>query len=365
MSLWNKTFTSIGSLTQELNSTNSLWCIYGKIESIEVVNRDPLLEGSVVLYAQTVGNRIRNTERYALKLSKLLSLDFSSVLPGLSVYLSESASHSLGGWNSLSQEQQDAYSATGNSLYLNGKLIPAWPLSTSLPFVSDIYIEEFSGGQIVSGGVLSFPSTSITENLLKTVTIKNRGPQVLRLTNTPKVVLTGVNSADYIIGQPSISSLLEDESTSFTVDFIPTVSGVSIAQILIPNNDPEDGGFIINVSGIAANKKAGSIDLLYSENSLNSSDIEFYARPIGSTSSQRLVFKNSGNAEASIVLTSISSDWSTSFTQDTIDAAGEIDFSVDFSPTVSGSVSGTLTVSGTLNDEIDFNTTYNLIGYGY
>ena len=108
-------------------------------------------------------------------------------------------------------------------------------------------------GNINSGDSKPFGTVTIGSGNNLIFTISNTGASSLNLTGSPLVTVTGADAADFTVTAAPASSLATSDTTTFTVRFAPlgTTGGPRSAQLTIANNDPDEGAFIINVSGIA------------------------------------------------------------------------------------------------------------------
>ncbi|MBB3836022.1 surface protein [Runella defluvii] len=88
-------------------------------------------------------------------------------------------------------------------------------------------------------GPVSVPSGSVT----RTFTIENTGAGALTLGT-----ITG-GTTDFVITQPSLTSIPANGSTTFTVTFDPTTAGKRTATISIPSNDPDENPYTFAIEG--------------------------------------------------------------------------------------------------------------------
>lgn len=108
------------------------------------------------------------------------------------------------------------------------------------------------GTEYTHNSTYDFGST--TENVAKdavTFRIENRGAKQLSLTGSPLVNKSGAASSEYAIIQPSADSIDGGSSLTFTVQFSPTSTGTKTAQVVIANNDSDEGSYTINLTGVA------------------------------------------------------------------------------------------------------------------
>ncbi|AYQ35902.1 BspA family leucine-rich repeat surface protein [Runella sp. SP2] len=88
-------------------------------------------------------------------------------------------------------------------------------------------------------GPVSVPSGSVT----RTFTIENTGAVALTLGT-----ITG-GTTDFVITQPSLTTIPANGSTTFTVTFDPTTAGKRTATISIPNNDTDENPYTFAIEG--------------------------------------------------------------------------------------------------------------------
>ena len=98
---------------------------------------------------------------------------------------------------------------------------------------------------ITNGGTADFASIAVNSPISRTFTIYNTG-----LANLTGLVITksGTHSADYTITQPT-APVSPSDNTTFIVTFTPSAFGTRTASLSIPNNDPSDNPWVINLTG--------------------------------------------------------------------------------------------------------------------
>ena len=80
----------------------------------------------------------------------------------------------------------------------------------------------------------------------------NTGEAALELTGMPAVQITGTHASDFdVIIQPD-SSIAPGESTSFTVQFNPSVIGPHSATISIASSDSDENPYTFDIRGTGA-----------------------------------------------------------------------------------------------------------------
>jgi len=77
--------------------------------------------------------------------------------------------------------------------------------------------------------------------------IKNNGSKDLILTGSPIINISGINKDEFIVTNPSDTTILPKSSAFFKIKFSPTSIGDKLATISILNNDPDKSTFTINL----------------------------------------------------------------------------------------------------------------------
>jgi hypothetical protein len=89
----------------------------------------------------------------------------------------------------------------------------------------------------------------VTGTVSHTFTIHNLGGDDLNLTGVPKVSLSGPHAADFNVTLQPSSPVTAGGSTSFTVVFSPSDTGVRTAAISIANNDDDENPYNFAIRG--------------------------------------------------------------------------------------------------------------------
>lgn len=83
-----------------------------------------------------------------------------------------------------------------------------------------------------------------------TFTIENSGLGVLSLNGTPKVVISGANSADFSVAtQPSATVAAGGGVTTFQITFDPAGAGARTATVSIDNDDTDENPYTFGIQG--------------------------------------------------------------------------------------------------------------------
>ena len=121
---------------------------------------------------------------------------------------------------------------------------------TVTPSPPEIVVEQPAGSDLADGGSRTFSKVTVGSSADLVFTIKNTAAGALNLTGTPKVAVSGADTAMFTVAtQPSSPVASLGGSTTFTVRFAPTSAGPKTAALLIENDDGDENPFDISLSG--------------------------------------------------------------------------------------------------------------------
>lgn len=84
----------------------------------------------------------------------------------------------------------------------------------------------------------------------RTYRITNFGNGPLRLIGTPRVVISGVHAADFVVSAEPLAEIGSDGVTLFVVRFNPSAPGARSANVTILSNDPTRPSYSFGISGV-------------------------------------------------------------------------------------------------------------------
>ncbi len=115
----------------------------------------------------------------------------------------------------------------------------------------DIVIEQPAASEIASGSTSDFGNVTMGSSGSLTFTVKNTVPGTAITLGT--LLLSGADAASFSINTTGTNtSISGGTSTTFSVVFTPTISGARTALLTIPNNDPDENPFFINLTAVGA-----------------------------------------------------------------------------------------------------------------
>lgn len=113
----------------------------------------------------------------------------------------------------------------------------------------EIAVEQPVDTALPDGGARVFPLVHVGDTSDMVFTVKNLGNVELDLTGTPRVTIDGTDAAQFsVVAQPS-SPVAASGSTTFTVRFTPTGSGVKTARLHLASDDSDESIYDIDVTG--------------------------------------------------------------------------------------------------------------------
>ncbi|ABG58352.1 glycosyl hydrolase family 8 [Cytophaga hutchinsonii] len=158
---------------------------------------------------------------------------------------------------------------------------------------------------VLSGTTYDFQTQQInTGGKVGNFTIENLGFASLTLSGSPIVVLSGTNAADFILTQPTATSLALSQTTTFTVTFKPTTVGDKTAKLTIASNDPDEASYVINLTGTgtlnATAPKMSVFDASTGAAVTNNGTVSMGTASAGSANLKRFGIVNTGDAALNI-----------------------------------------------------------------
>ncbi|MEM7182666.1 MAG: choice-of-anchor D domain-containing protein [Spirochaetota bacterium] len=229
---------------------------------------------------------------------------------------------------------------------------------------SEINVKQGSAS-IVNGGSYDFGSIyqSVSTTAV-TFTIENLGAGNLNLSGSPKVAVSGTNSGDFVVNETSTSTpVIASGTTTFTIIFTPSATGVRSATLTIANNDADEGSYTVSLSGTGTASSVPDIDIqlgatsvgiLYSFGNITqstpSSTMTFTIANVGSgnlnlSGSPKITLGGTNPGDFSLDQTSTSTS---------ITPSGGTNFTLIFTPSALGFRSATLTIPSNDPDEASF-----------
>jgi len=119
--------------------------------------------------------------------------------------------------------------------------------------VLESFIKIIEGTNLIVPSITTHDFEDITSGQSSgniTFTIKNIGDADLNLTGgTPIIDISGTDADQFTVGDPSSILLALGESTTFTISFNPTSTGIKDATISIDNDDGGRNPFTFDVTG--------------------------------------------------------------------------------------------------------------------
>jgi len=115
------------------------------------------------------------------------------------------------------------------------------------PQAPDIAVDQPLGTLLVDGSsIIDFGQTPAGTPKNLTFTIRNTGSADL---TGLAITKTGPHAGDFAITNPSVTSLVANTGTTFSVSFTPSGSGIRGMVIHIDSNDPDESPFDIGIIG--------------------------------------------------------------------------------------------------------------------
>jgi hypothetical protein len=226
---------------------------------------------------------------------------------------------------------------------------------------------------VPSGGSHDFGDVLVaTTSASVTYTIENLGDGDLTLSASPFVSLSGDNTDQFNLTQPSSSTIEPGKDTTFTIAFSPTSAQLKTAALTIINNDSDEGNFTISLIGTGVLEGTPEIDILQGADSIALGGSYNFGNIVFGKSSPATVFtiKNTGSAVLDLTNSpyiNLSGTHTSMFILEqpslgTIDAGGSATFTITFIPTSLGLKDASILINNSDSDEGSY--TITLLGTG-
>lgn len=230
--------------------------------------------------------------------------------------------------------------------------------------VPDIAVEYPSGADLTDGNsLINYGAVGAASSSTKTFTIRNAGFANLDLLS---ISSSGTNAANFTPSAPLQPVLIPGASTTFTVAFRPSGTGVKNASIIIQSTDPDsESSFLINVTGSGFDAPEIVVSEPYSPELINGAKNDFGSVEIKLLHSKTFIVKNVGTGTLKNIGVSLSG--SSAFTKTTLAVTSlkpgtQAKFTVTFRPSNVGKKSANLVI--TSNDANESSITIALSGTG-
>jgi hypothetical protein len=154
-----------------------------------------------------------------------------------------------------------AIASIGNNLYAGGNFGTAGCRVSSLFGRYSILLPEIdvkgNSISIVDGDTTPSPtdftdfgSASVSGDIIThSFIIENTGPGPLSLASNPPVIISGANAADFTVSAQPAQSIGSGSSTTFTIQFDPSATGLRTATVTIANIDADENPYDFSIQG--------------------------------------------------------------------------------------------------------------------
>jgi hypothetical protein len=266
------------------------------------------------------------------------------------------------------------------------------PYDFSIQGIGDIYPEmdiKGNGVSIIDGS--SSPTTANYTNfgsaavangsISRTFAIYNTGAGNLNLTGTPKVTISGAQAGDFSIVVQPASPIIPSDSTTFTVVFDPSASGVRNALISIANDDSNENPYDFSIQGTGTTSpeieiKGNDISILDGDTTPSQADFTDFGSTdiVGGSVSRTFTIYNLGDGNLTLtgspnkvyVFGTNSSDFTVTAQPTTpIVPGGSTTFNVAFDPSAAGLRTATLNIYSDDSNENPYNFAIQGTGMDY
>lgn len=237
--------------------------------------------------------------------------------------------------------------------------------------VPEITIQHPSGSDLADSTATIHFSNSLlgSTSTAETFTIKNTGSADL---TGLAISASGTESGDFILSPPAVAILAPGASTTFSIAFRPSVSGLRTATIHVASNDADESPFDIALVGSGvANPEIAIQNSTASDLADGTASINFGGVNLGATSAaETYTIKNLGTANLTGIAITADGDHASNFTitvppVTALAPGASTTFKVAFKPTAGGPRSSTLHITSNDADENPFDIALSGTGIAF
>lgn len=125
-------YPDLETLVADFSAQKKAWSPQGRLDQLAINANDPAEDGYIFLFYRKFNQRYGDLLRFSLSISEFIDVDFSTQLPGLTLYLNETPGNTVTMWDALSGPAQDTYTARAETLMAQGLLQLQWPTGAQL-----------------------------------------------------------------------------------------------------------------------------------------------------------------------------------------------------------------------------------------
>lgn len=223
---------------------------------------------------------------------------------------------------------------------------------------SEITVEQPVGTNKMDGSSADFGTVAVGSASSLSFTIKNIGN--LDLTGL-SVTKDGSYAQDFIVTENPVAPVAPDGSTTLTVEFRPTASGVRFAALHIASNDGDESPFDLMLSGLAMGSEL-DVEAPSSVALADGSSRSFGSHSLQLGTVQTFTLKNTGNASLTNMAVTVDGTHAADFTVTQPQAAqvaagSSTTIQVVFNPSAVGARTAVLHIASNDGDENPYDIT--------
>jgi hypothetical protein len=223
----------------------------------------------------------------------------------------------------------------------------------------DIAVEQPAATGIADGGSRDFGAVNVGSNTSLTFTIRNSG--AANLTGLT-ITLDGANSSEFSVTANPTAPVAPAGTTTFTVQFAPTGTGVRTAALHIASNDPDENPYDITITGTGVGVPEIAVEQPAATGIADGGSRDFGSVNLGSNTSLTFTIRNSGSGNLTGLVITKDGANSADFTVTAnptapVAPAGTTTFTVQFAPAAAGARTAAIHIASNDADENPYDIT--------
>ncbi len=233
---------------------------------------------------------------------------------------------------------------------------------------SEVAVSSSEGGAVADSGTDAQGSEAAGSAKTVTYTVSNTGTDDLTLATVTSSSLSNVTVDS--ISAPGLTTVTAGNSTTFTVQYTPTLAGAFSFDLAFTNNDGDESPYNMTVSGTATGAPEIAVSSSESGAVADGGTDAQGSEAAGSAKTVTYTVSNTGTDDLTLAtatsssLSNVSVNSISAPASTTVTPGNSTTFTVQYTPTIAGSFSFGLAFTNNDGDENPFNITVSGTGTG-
>ena len=126
------TYPDVQTLAADMANEVRVWTKFGRLDQLAINATDPTEDGFIFLFYRKFNQRYGDLIRFSHSTAEFITVEFSSELPGMTIFLNETPGNTVTMWDALSGPTKDTYKDRADALMSQNLLSLQWPTAAQL-----------------------------------------------------------------------------------------------------------------------------------------------------------------------------------------------------------------------------------------